>query len=59
MDHQERRHQKHEKEREERLALERESEREEAKQVRRIHPGWFVGLGIVLIGLVVLTWILI
>jgi hypothetical protein len=37
---------------------EREIEREEERQARRIHPGWFVGVGIVLIGLVVLTWIL-
>ena len=58
MDHQERRHQHHEKEREKRLAHEREIEREEERQVRRIHPAWFVGLGIVLIGLVLLTWTL-
>jgi hypothetical protein len=59
MDHQQRRHEHHEKEREKRLAHEREIEREEEKQVRRIHPGWFVGVGIALVGLVVLTWILI
>jgi hypothetical protein len=55
MDHRERRHQQHEKEREKRLVQERETEREEEKQVRRVHPGWFVGVGIALIGLVVLT----
>jgi hypothetical protein len=59
MDHRERRHQQHEKEREKRLAHEREIEREEEKQVRRIHPGWFVGVGIVLVGVVILTWMLI
>jgi len=59
MDHQERHHQHPEKEREKRLAQEREIERDEEKHVRRIHPGWFVALGIVLVGLVVLTWILI
>jgi type VI protein secretion system component VasF len=59
MDHQERHHQHHEKEREKRLVQEREIQREEENRVRRIHPGWFVALGIVLVGLVVLTWILI
>ena len=59
MVHREQHHQRHEKEREKRLVQEREIERKEENQVRRIHPGWFVGLGIVLIGLVVFTWILI
>ena len=59
MDHHERHHQHHQKEREKRLAQEKEVEREEERQPRRIHPAWFVGLGIVLISLVVLTWMLI
>jgi hypothetical protein len=59
MDHREQHHEHHQKERQERLAHEKEIEREEERQPRRIHPAWFLGLGIVLIGLVVLTWIFI
>jgi type VI protein secretion system component VasF len=59
MDHRKQRQQQHHKEREKRLAHEKEIEREKDQQPRRIHPAWFVGLGIGLIGLVVLIWILV
>jgi hypothetical protein len=58
VNHHDQHHQHHEKEREERLKHEKESERQSEKLPRAIHPGWFVVLGTVLIGLVLLTWIL-
>lgn len=56
MDHHEQHHQHHQKEREKHLEHEKELEREEEQQVRTIHPAWFVVLGVVLIGLIVLFW---
>lgn len=56
MDHKEQHHLKHQKEREHKKAHEKQHEHEEEKQLRVIHPAWFVGLGIVLIGLVVYVW---
>ena len=58
MDHREQRHQHHEKEREKRIEREKEFERKEERLPRRIHPAWFVAVGVVLIVLVVLTWTL-
>ena len=48
--------QHHRKEREHEKAERKEHEREEEKQLRVIHPAWFVALGVVLIGLVVFVW---
>ena len=56
MDHHQQHHQHHEKEREQRIQHEKERERREEKLPRQIHPAWFVAVGIVLIGLVVLIW---
>jgi hypothetical protein len=56
MDHQEKRHQHHEKERHERIEREKEKERAEEKLPVRIHPAWFVGLGVLLILIIVLGW---
>jgi len=56
LDHHEKHHQHHEKEREERIAHEREHERTEEKLPRRIHPAWFLALGVVLIALVITIW---
>jgi type VI protein secretion system component VasF len=58
MDHHEQHHQHHQHEREERIKHEKERERVSEKQVRRIHPTWFVVLGTVLVLLVILTWFL-
>ena len=58
MDHREERHQHHEKERHERKEHEKEAERAAEKLPRQIHPAWFVGVGVVLIVLVVITWTL-
>ena len=58
MDHHEHHHQRHEKERERRIAQEKEAERRGEGVPRKVHPAWFVVLGTVLVGLVVLTWLL-
>jgi hypothetical protein len=58
MDHHAQHHQHHQKERQEKIKQEKAWEHNEEKQVRRIHPAWFVVLGVVLIGLVILTWIM-
>jgi len=58
VDHHEQKHQHHEKEREKRIEHEKEREAQEEKLPRRIHPLWFVLLGALLIGVVVLSWML-
>jgi hypothetical protein len=58
MDHHEQHHQHKEKEREHRIAQEKAHERQSEKLPGRIHPLWFLVLGSVLLGLVVLVWIL-
>lgn len=58
MDHHEQHHQHHEKEREEHVRHEKEREREAEQGPAKIHPVWFLVLGTVLIGLVVVIWIL-
>jgi hypothetical protein len=56
MDH----HQQHEmhqkKEREQEKKHEKEHDREEEQQVRKIHPAWFVAIGVAFIVLIVLVW---
>jgi hypothetical protein len=56
MDHHEQHHQHHKKEREQRIEHAKERERQAEKLPQQLHPVWFVGLGIVLIGIIVLTW---
>jgi cell division septal protein FtsQ len=56
MDHQEQHHQHHRKEREHEKKEQKEHEREQEKQLRVIHPAWFVALGVVFIGLIVFVW---
>ena len=56
MDHKEQHHQHHQKEREHEKKLHKAHEQEEEKKLSSIHPAWFLGAGIVLIGLVVLVW---
>jgi type II secretory pathway component PulF len=58
MDHKEQHHEHHRKERAEEKKHEHEVERREDKQVRTIHPLWFVVIGSVLILSVVGAWIL-
>jgi hypothetical protein len=58
MDHHEQHHQHHVKEREEKVRQEKEREHRQEDQVRKMHPAWFVVLGVFLIGLVILTWIM-
>jgi type VI protein secretion system component VasF len=57
MDQHAQHHQHHEKEREEKIKHEKERERNEDNQIRKMHPAWFVGLGVVLIFAVVFFWI--
>jgi type II secretory pathway component PulF len=58
MDHKEQHHEHHQKEREAEKKQEHQLERREDRQVRTIHPLWFVVIGSVLILAVVATWIL-
>jgi hypothetical protein len=58
MDHKEKHHQEHRKEREHEKQHEKQEERREDKQVRVIHPIWFVVLGSVLLLIVVAVWTL-
>jgi hypothetical protein len=58
MDHQAQHHEHHQKEREAKIKHEKEWERREENEIRKMHPAWFVVLGIFLIGLVILTWIM-
>jgi type VI protein secretion system component VasF len=56
MDHQEKHHEHHKKQREHEDKLKKEHEHLQEKQLRRIHPLWFVALGTILIVAVVLFW---
>lgn len=58
MDHHQQHHQHHEKERERRIEQAKEREHREEKLPRQIHPAWFVVVGVVLIGAIILTWTL-
>ncbi len=54
MDHKEQHHQHHEKEREHQKKKAAEHEREYER--KGLHPGWFIGVGVVLILIAVLIW---
>ncbi len=56
MDHREKHHEHHKKEREHEERLKKERERREEAQPRQIHPAWFVVVGCVLVALVILVW---
>jgi hypothetical protein len=58
MDHHQQHHQHHQKEREEHIRREEERESKLDALPRRIHPAWFVAAGVLLIGLIILTWTL-
>lgn len=49
MDHHEQHHQRHEKERQERIAHEKEAERRDEKQPWKVHPAWLLVVGAVLV----------
>ena len=53
MDHHAQHHEHHQKEREEKVKHEKEWEHREEALPRKIHPAWFMVVGIVLIGLVI------
>jgi hypothetical protein len=57
MDHHEQRHEHHHKEREKRIEHQKVLENQEEQISGRIHPAWFIVLGVVLILLIVLSWI--
>jgi hypothetical protein len=54
MDHQEQHHQHHRKEREE--EKKHEAQRERDLERKGIHPGWFFGIGAVLVLVAILIW---
>jgi hypothetical protein len=56
MDHKQEHEFHHHKEREREKHREKEEERQEEKRVRVIHPAWFVVIGVILIGLILLAW---
>lgn len=56
MDHHEQHHQRHEKEREEHKKHQREHEDRTERTGGSMHPAWFIAIGAVLIGLVILVW---
>jgi hypothetical protein len=58
MDHHEQHHQHHEKDREWHKKQEKERDQRSEKGDRSIHPAWFIAIGVVLIGLVLLVWTL-
>jgi hypothetical protein len=57
MDHHQQHEMHHKKERELEKKHEKEHDRIEEQQVRKIHPAWFVAIGVVFIMLIVLVWI--
>jgi len=56
MNHQEKHHEYHKKEREHEDKLKKQREHREEELPRRIHPAWFVVVGCVLVMLVILVW---
>jgi hypothetical protein len=56
MDHQQKHHEHHKKEREHEDRLKKEREHHQEQMPRKIHPAWFIVMGSVLIGLIVLFW---
>ncbi len=59
MDHKQQHHEHHRKEREEKKRHEEEHEREEMRQPRSIHPGWFIGIAVIFIGAAVVIWMIV
>jgi hypothetical protein len=59
MDHQEQHHLHHQKEREHEKKEHKLHEQQADRQVRKIHPAWFVGVGSALIVLIILVWIIV
>jgi hypothetical protein len=58
MDHHEQHHQRHLKQREEHKKEERDHEHRVEQSGRLIHPAWFIAVGVVLLGLVIVVWTL-
>ncbi len=58
MDHHEQHHQEHAKERAEHKREQHDHEERAVRSGSPIHPAWFIALGVLLIGLVLLTWTL-
>jgi hypothetical protein len=56
MDHEQKRHAKHEKEREEKQLHERLSEEEFSRPGPTIRPLWFLVIGLLLTGLALVLW---
>jgi hypothetical protein len=56
MDHKEKHHEHHKKQREHEDRLKKERERQEESLPRRVHPAWFVVLGSALIVVIILVW---
>lgn len=58
MDHQDQHHQRKEKERDEHRKEQREHDSRAVESGSPIHPAWFVAIGVVLVGAVILVWTL-
>jgi hypothetical protein len=56
MDHHEQHHQHHQHERHEKKEAQKRHEHEEEKQLRAIHPAWFVVVGVILLAGVLAVW---
>jgi hypothetical protein len=56
MDHKEKHHEHHKKEREHEDRLKKEREHRQEELPRQIHPAWSVVMGCALVALVVLVW---
>jgi len=56
MDHQDKHHEHHKKQREHEDKIKKEHEHQQERLPRKIHPAWFVIVGSVLIILVILIW---
>ena len=59
MDHKEEHHLHHRKDREHKKEEQKHYESEQETKIRTIHPGWFVGTGVVLILAVIVIWIIV
>jgi hypothetical protein len=58
MDHQEKHHEQHRKEREHEKHVRKEHEHQEERSTRSIHPAWFIAIGSILIIAIVVFWTL-
>ena len=56
MSHKQEHDQRKEKHRQEKNQQEKQREADWEKQPRKIHPGWFMLIGVILIVMVVITW---